>query len=250
MQSLSLAWHFAVADLKVTYRTSTLGPLWQTLTLGGQLAVIIVVFTRLFDSDATEYAVHVSTGFLVWGLLVGTLSVAPSSLVASRDLIHQTTLPFFVYIFRPVLSNLFAFAHNLLVLIPVLVLFPISLNFFQLFSIVGIILVGMSLFAISTVLAIIGARVRDIELIWRGALTLAFYATPILWSPDQITSPTILALVDLNPLYHLIEVVRSPIISDMPSTSSFIFVGLLLASSTVLALLLGKRAQTRIPLWV
>lgn len=250
MKALSLTWHFAVADLKITYRTSTLGPLWQTLTLAGQLTVIIVVFTLLFDTDATRYAVHVSVGFLVWGLLIGALSAAPGSLVASRDLIHQTTLPYVVYVFRPVLSNLFAFGHNLLVLIPVFLLFPISPNPNQLFSIVGVILLAVSLFSISNILAIIGARVRDVELVWRGALTLAFYATPILWSPDQIASPTLLALINANPLYHLIEVVRSPIANESPSTISFIFVGLLAAFSSALALLLGKHAQSRIPLWV
>lgn len=250
MKALSLTWHFAVADLKVTYRTSTLGPLWQTLTLAGQLTVIIVVFTRLFDTDPTRYAVHVSVGFLVWGLLVGTLSAAPASLFASRDLIHQTSLPFEVYIFRPVLSNIFAFGHNLLVLIPVFILFPISPNLYQLLSFVGVVLVWTSLFSISKILAIIGARVRDVELLWRGLLTLAFYATPILWSPDQITSPGILALINANPLYHLIEVVRSPIAGTSAPTTSFIFVGLLAVSSTALALLLGKHTKSRIPLWV
>jgi ABC-type polysaccharide/polyol phosphate export permease len=250
MKALSLTWHFAIADLKITYRMSSLGPLWQTLTLAGQLTVIIVVFTRLFDTDPTGYAVHVSVGFLVWGLLVGTLSAAPASLVASRELIHQTSLPFEVYTFRPVLSNLFAFGHNLLVLIPVFILFPVTLNFSQLLSILGVIFLGVSLFSISKILAIIGARVRDLELVWRGALTLAFYATPILWSPDQITSPGILALINANPLFHLIEVVRSPIAGNGASSTSFIFVGLLAVSSTALAFFLGKHAKPRIPFWV
>ena len=250
MKSVSLAWRIALLDLLVTYRTSSLGPIWQTLTMGAQLFIIILVFSRLFQSDPSVYAAHVSIGFLVWTFLINTLSAAPSTLVSSRELIHQTKVPTFVWIIRPIFSNLFAFFHNCVVIVVILVVFPIKFSVGTWASVFGFSLVLWNVIWLSSLLATIGARWRDLDLVWRGSLTLLFYATPILWSLEQINSPTLNVIVNLNPLFHFIEVVRGPLVTGEVPVLSFTVAAMAAALGSAIAILLARAARPRLALWI
>jgi ABC-type polysaccharide/polyol phosphate export permease len=75
-----------------------------------------------------------------------------------------------------------------------------------------------------------------------------FFVSPILWKPDQVALQTV--FVDSNPFFHLFNVVRQPLLGQLPPLSSWIFVLALVVVSTLLAGLAFARFRSRLAYWV
>jgi lipopolysaccharide transport system permease protein len=79
-------------------------------------------------------------------------------------------------------------------------------------------------------------------------MQIAFYITPIIYRPNALTRFSF--IVDLNPLAHLIELVRAPLIGEWPSATTWgVAVGLAVAG-WLFALGLTGRYLKRISYWV
>ena len=59
------------------------------------------------------------------------------------------------------------------------------------------------------------ARFRDIQQLVGTLLQISLFLTPIFWSPDQLSGRTAL-LAALNPMYHLIAIIREPLLGQAP----------------------------------
>ena len=77
---------------------------------------------------------------------------------------------------------------------------------------------------------------------------IAFFFTPILWQVKTLKDRTYLA--EMNPVYHWIEMVRSPLLGQLPTMKDYIW------SIASLTLLLGlaayylDRYRSRIAYWL
>jgi ABC-2 type transport system permease protein len=75
------------------------------------------------------------------------------------------------------------------------------------------------------------------------------FVTPIMWPSNQLSGRSHY-LVDYNPLYHYIEIVRDPLMGQPPSSWSWLMVGLSTVLGWALALALFARFRRRIPYWL
>jgi ABC-type polysaccharide/polyol phosphate export permease len=97
-------------------------------------------------------------------------------------------------------------------------------------------------------LGMLSTRFRDIPQVIGNIVQAAFFLSPILWRADMLGKNKYLA--DFNPLYHLIEVVRAPLLGDpIIKTSWLVVVGLLLILG-ILTYLFYNRARARVPFWL
>jgi len=81
-------------------------------------------------------------------------------------------------------------------------------------------------------------------------LQIAFYVTPIIWMPSLLPARASVMLLDPNPIYHLLAIVRDPLIGLSPSLMNwFVSTGLLLIGS-LLSLLLFNKYRARISYWL
>ena len=71
------------------------------------------------------------------------------------------------------------------------------------------------MFWISMFFGMLSARFRDFPQIITSLIQVVFYVTPILWQPSQLGSKRYV-LVDFNPVYYFIEIVRSPLMGHLP----------------------------------
>ena len=105
---------------------------------------------------------------------------------------------------------------------------------------------------ISLLLAVICARFRDVIQLVANVSTVLFFVTPIFWRPEQLASVPIarFLLADANFAYHLVDVIRAPLLGSAPDPISF---GYLAAAAvlgfTVTALFL-RRFYDRIAYWL
>ena len=69
-------------------------------------------------------------------------------------------------------------------------------------------------------IGIVCSRFRDLGQIVANLLQIAFYVTPIIWMPSALSKRSDLLILEPNPVYHLMEIVRAPILGNLPSLTN------------------------------
>jgi ABC-2 type transport system permease protein/lipopolysaccharide transport system permease protein len=94
----------------------------------------------------------------------------------------------------------------------------------------------------------VSARFRDVPQLVNSIVQVVFFVTPIFWKPELLKNRTF--ITEFNPLFHLVEVVRAPLLGKVPSFHSYVAVLLITAVNVVVVSLFFSRFRSRISYWV
>ncbi|MDR0587731.1 MAG: ABC transporter permease [Burkholderiales bacterium] len=247
---LPLAGLLGWQDLRQRYRRSTLGPFWLTISQGVMIGMMGVLFSQIFKTEIEEFLPFIAIGMIMWGYISSTIIESGMVFVASEGIIKQLPIPIFTHVLRMMWRNILIFGHNLLIVPLVLLAVQKSLGWVALWSIPGFILVTVNLTWIVLLFGILCTRYRDMPQIVASLVQVVFFLTPIMWMPKLLPERTGAYLLDFNPFYHLLSIVREPILGAMPSLLNWgVSLGLAVAGWGV-ALLFYGRYKARVPYWL
>jgi len=240
----SLGWH----DIRQRYRRSIVGPFWLTLSMGIMVAGLAYLYAGLFGQDVESYLPYVATGIIIFTMISSLASDGSTVFIGSATLILQLRAPLSIYVYQMVWRNLLIFAHNISIYALILLFGKIDLgwNFFLAFA--GLLLVLLNGFWVGLTLGGLSARFRDVPLIVGSVMQVAFFLTPIFWTPGSL--PDRALFVQLNPFYYLIEVIRLPLLGKTPPLSIWLVVIGFNCVGAVVATLFYARYRGRIAYWV
>jgi lipopolysaccharide transport system permease protein len=241
---VALAW----MDIKHRYRRSVIGPFWITITMIVLIAGIGTLYGVLFGLPIREYLPYIALGDIVWIYISTAAQEGCGAFTASENMIRSLKLPFMTHIMRAVLRTFIVFLHGAVAYIPFIFILQLSPEWIWLMALPGVVLVAIMTVPLSMLLAVIATRFRDIQPSVANVMQLAFFLTPIIWKPDMLGQHRWVA--DINPFYHFIQVVRAPMMGEMPATLSYVYcVAFILAlvAVAVPVFVLGRR---KISVWV
>jgi len=244
-----LWFHLSWLDIKQRYRRSSLGPFWITISMGVMIGAMGPVYAMLFNQPISSYFQHLTVSFIAWGLISGQINESCVAFISAEGIIKQIKLPLTLHLNRMLSRNLIIFAHNFVVIIIVLYfIHPQQLIPLLLFP-VGLLLVIINLTWIGLLLSTISARFRDIPLAVASIMQLAFFLTPIVWQRSALTGKSTM-IADANILYHLVDIVRAPLLGLYPSTLTWLVVSASALIGWIVAFLFFARFRSRIVYWV
>jgi len=102
---------------------------------------------------------------------------------------------------------------------------------------------------VSVLLGMLCSRFRDIQQVISSILNVAVFVTPIIWSIEQL-GPRGAELMNLNVLYHIINLVRSPLLGKAPDLINWIVVFFVMILGWAITLVMYSRFRRRIPFWL
>ena len=230
-------WHIwlrlGVQDVRHKFRRSTVGPAWIFLNLGVMIGAIGIIYGRLLGQNLHEFIPYLTAGLIIWGYLTTSISEGAHAFVNSEGYIKQISLPIYVYVFRCSVNVGLTTIISFVVFIIVAVAYQIPFGLGTLWAVPGMLmLVAISLMMIC-ILAHLHARFRDIAPMASVAMQMAMYVTPIMFPAEMLRSRRMAWVVDYNPLFHMVEIVRRPLISAQPAAmQSYMAAGLALVVLT------------------
>jgi lipopolysaccharide transport system permease protein len=241
----------AYQDIKLRYRRSSLGPFWITISMAITVYSMGFLYGHLFRTELHQYFPFLAAGLLGWTLISTAISELTDGFTASDGLIKQIKLPYTLYIHRVVARNIIIFFHNIVVMIPIIFIFhkTISVNANSLLLLPNLILIYINAVCYGLILAIIGARYRDIPPIIRSLIQVTFFVTPVIWNP-QILPQKYQILAFLNPFYAFVELIRCPLIGNATPIGIY---GITIATTIIglaLSYLLFTKYRARIVYWL
>jgi ABC-2 type transport system permease protein/lipopolysaccharide transport system permease protein len=242
-------WTFmAQHEIRQRYRRSTLGPLWLTLGLAIHVIAISTIWSHLMSLTAREFVPYLTIGLMIWNLIVGTVVEGCHSFTAACGYITQTNRPLSAYAFQTLFRNLLIAAHNLIVYVAAALVFQLAPNQHTLWVVPGVVAMILAMSWAPFLLGVLSARFRDIPLIVQSVMTVVFFLTPVLWHAEQLGERAFFA--SMNPLAHLIEVVRAPLLGKPLAAQNWIVTLATAGLGWSLTLLVFARNRARIPYWL
>lgn len=216
-----------------------------------QIATMGVVFGMIFKTDLTEYLPFLAVSIILWGFISSVLSDGCMSFINAETLIKQLNISMFTHVLRVVWKNTLTVGHNILILPMVFVAVWRGVGLEVILLIPGFFILVTNLTWMALLLGMVSARFRDMPPIVNSLLTIAFYVTPVMWFPSLIGDNTLAHLMlGLNPFYHLLQIVRLPLLGGSPTLENWGLALLVAGLGWAFALLMFKKFRTQIAYWV
>ncbi len=241
--------HQGRAEVLRRYRRTVLGPLWHTLSLGVFIAVTGVIWSSIMKADLHRYMLFLPSGLIVWGMISAYVVDGTAILTGAQQQALSSRMPYPMLAMALVWRLFLIFLHQLPLCVIFGVLFGGRLDANTLLLIPGTLLAAANGVWMSLLAGLITLKFRDAQSAIASFMHILMFATPVFWSRDLLIGQKIAWLVDANPLYHLVEVMRQPLLGEQPTSVDWLVSTLMLAVGLVVTVFVYGRVRHRIAYW-
>jgi ABC-type polysaccharide/polyol phosphate export permease len=236
-------------DINRRYRRTIFGPFWTTVSLSLFVITLGLVWTNLWNKDPRSYLPYLTAGMVCWSFFLTTCTEGCSTFLGFEKIVRQLRISYTLLACAVVWRNAGLFLHNLVTFILVGIYGGVSITWATLLVIPGFALFFLNAVWIITVLGTACTRYRDLLQLVANLLQIALFLTPIFWSPDQLTG-YMSVLVEFNPVYHLITVVRDPLLGKAPELFHWLIVLSITIIGWMITLQMLAKVRHRIVYWL
>lgn len=246
-----LAWQLHLADIAENKRNSGLGLVAPFISVLVHVLLLGTVMGLVFHEPLESFIPFFAVSFSIWqGISIFVSDISYANEKAARYLSFPnisgyisslvSTYDFIIALFLKMVASfiIIAFINPTTVLNANFVAFAF-----------GLILLTLVMICWSLPLAYVFDRVRILRGFLPQILFAVYLVTPILWAPDRLE--THMWVVDFNPIFHLIEVARAPIVqSAFPLASYCVCFGLILVGLALSKVLFKANRDLVVYRWV
>jgi ABC-type polysaccharide/polyol phosphate export permease len=237
-------------DIATRYKRSRIGAFWISIGMAISIGCIGLVFGQIFKIPVREFLPYFATGTILWAFISSCLNEGCGSFISSSGIILQVRMPLFVHVLRLLQKDSIIFAHNIVILPLVFFVFLYPVNARCLLAIPGFLLLVANLAWMVLILGTVCARFRDVTQIVQNAVGVLYFVTPIMWNPDLMPGRAGQLLLNYNPFYHLVTIVRAPLLGELPHVLNWTFAFILAVLGWSLVLQVFGRFRNRIAYWL
>jgi ABC-type polysaccharide/polyol phosphate export permease len=165
----------------------------------------------------------------------------PQVFVASKPFIESFELPWLIQIWRRSITYVLLFCHQVLPLFLVMAFVgrqPTPATLYVIPALAVVLVAGSGL---GTLLALFGARYRDMQHAMGVASGFLFLFSPVMWRAEQLQTNQ--WAVQFNPLHYFIDLVRKPLLGEAPTTADWTWT--VLSALVILMIGFGAFAYSR-----
>lgn len=235
-------------DVRQRYRRSTLGPFWITISMGVMVSALGLLYSQILKQDLHDYLPFLAAGFVIWGLISALILDGCQTFIGSEGMIRQLNAPVSIYAYRSVWSALIAFAHNIWIFVLVAWWYDLTPTWHMLWALPALLLLLINGCWMSILLGLLSARFRDVPLIVGSVIQVFFFMTPVIWRPELL--PQRALILEFNPFYHMVEILRAPMLGLVADWSTWRAVLLLALGGWMVTLYFYINYRWRIAYWV
>ena len=238
-------------DIITRYRRTRLGLVWIIIPTAVFVAAIGQVYSMVMGHDPEFYLPYLATGFVLFRFMTQCLSESGSILRTHKPFIMDGRIRLTDYVLRSIAKAFFFFVCAMVVVAAAVAWSPLTSVVSLLTVLITFPLVMLNSFWLSSCMSMIGARYADSAEMVATVMRFGMLLTPILWVGDRFPPGTFgWWAVHLNPAYHLITIVRNPLLGQPIPSASLWFVGVMTVLGWLLAAVVYRRYSRFVPLWI
>lgn len=232
-------------NIVTRYKRSFLGIAWTMLNPLGTMIVMSIVFSRVF-SNTESYPVYILSGLVGWNFFSQTTSSCMNSMLWGSSLFQRIYLPRTSFVVSSIGSGIINLLFSLVPLFLIMLFSKVSFSVSLVTLPLAILILAGFALGIGLMLSSYVVLFPDLSEMYPIILTAWMYMTPVIIPEDTLSGVFNGWLLKLNPLYHILRLIRMVIYDGVfPTTEQW----LIAACISMLTLLLGwliftKRADS------
>lgn len=189
-------------QIKTKYKQSVLGIGWaivQPLLLTFVFGFIFYRLANLSTGGIEPYS-FLFAGLILWTFLSGTVTSASLSLIANAPMISKVYFPRVLIPLSLVIAGLLDYAIAAIMVVAVILIMGESISVWAVFTFVPLALTFLLSAGVSFWLSAAAAKYRDVQYVVPFGVSIAMYASPVLYPISWATTDLIRLALNLNPL--------------------------------------------------
>lgn len=242
--------HLAWQDVKGQYRRSFLGSSWVAINTALFTLAFGWLGARLFGHDAHSYIPYFCLGNVFFGLLTNTLNDGCRTYMDAASFLKQAAYPKLAFVLRVVLRNLLLLAHQVPLLLAVLLYGDLLGSSLWGWWLLGLLMVVCTVVLAAAWLAVVCARFRDVPMMVSSVLQIAFFVTPVMWQAKHLGVGASEWIIHLNPLAACLALLRDPLLGTPAPAWAWLNAAATALVFLVLCCLTYVRARKKITYWL
>jgi ABC-2 type transport system permease protein/lipopolysaccharide transport system permease protein len=235
-------------DIRQRYRRSVLGPFWITLSTGIMIGALGLLYSQIFKVELADYLPFLAAGLFVWGVISNLVIEGCQAFTSSEHLIKQLSAPLSIYVYRVLWSNLLTALHNVWIFVLIAVWLQMPVGWPVLLVVPALLVVMLNGLWVGLLLGLLSARFRDVPMIVGSVVQVMFFLTPVIWKPNMLPGRTL--LLDANPFYHFVQILRGPMLGEVPGLEHWVVALIVTVLGWVVALGFYTAYRWRLAYWV
>lgn len=209
-----------------------------------------IIGAGLWNRPFAEYVPFLAAGMVVWLFVSAVINESCVLFVQSSGLFCQIRFEYSIMVFALVWRNFVVFLHNFVVFVlALLALAPHHIDWPVLLVLPGLALLLINAAWVALLFGVICLRFRDLQQLVASLVQIAMFITPIFWPPALLSDLKFFVFVTLNPLFHLIEVVRMPLLGNVPPMGTYVAVAILTVIGWAVTFAVFRQFRRRIAYW-
>ncbi|GMR11333.1 MAG: hypothetical protein BMS9Abin28_2163 [Anaerolineae bacterium] len=215
-------------DILSRYKRSVLGVAWTMLSPLGMMLILTIVFSQLFRG-VPAYPVYVLSGLIAWAFFAQTTTIAMNQLVWGGALLSRIYIPRTSFSLSSIGTGLVNITLSLIPLFAIMLITGRPLRPSALFLPIAILLLALFSLGVGLLLSTMAVYFPDVSEMYQIVLVAWMYLTPIIYPPEIIPEAYRSILLNLNPMYYLVELIRKPLYEGVLPTTEQVAVGVAIA---------------------
>jgi ABC-2 type transport system permease protein len=206
----ALTWTLAYLEFRLKFFGSVLGYLWQ---LGRPLlmfGVYFVIFTEVvhLGQGVKYYAAMLLASIMLFQFYAEVTAGSVQAVLNRENLVRKIHFPRIVIPLSVVTTGALNLAVNSIAIVVFMAIqgVPVRLSWLVLIPALAMLLIFIT--GLSMLLSALFVKYRDVQPIWDVVLQAGFYASPILYPIETVSSSWARTLIMCNPLSTVIQQIR------------------------------------------
>jgi ABC-type polysaccharide/polyol phosphate export permease len=238
-------------DIATRHRRTWFGFLWFLAPTAVFLLVLGNVYSHLMGYPAAQYLPYLGMGYITWRFMLQVVNDSISAFSTHKAFIMDGHTRLTDFVLRAFAKAAYQFLFGLVIVVCLLAWSP-EMSVGRLATLlVTLPVLVLNLAWVAVCLGLVGARYRESHEVMGTVLIVGFLVTPVLWTVERFPPDTLRGLlVRFNPAFHLIDIVRAPVLGRLPEMGSVTYVAVMALIGWPLATLLYRRYARFVPIWV
>ena len=230
-------------DIRGKYKGSFLGVLWSFINPLLSVLVYAIVFPYIMRIKVENYLIYLITGIIPWTFFTSAINTGIISILSNADIIKKVFFPRIILPISSVTSALVNFFISCIIILVFCIFGGVGISASLLWLPLVALIQYVMLLGFTFILSAIEMYMRDIEHIVNFVLAMAFYATPILYTPD-IFPDNLSWILKINPMAYLVNAYRDIFLYHQnPSLYGLIVVGVFSVAIFIIGYIVFERLQ-------
>jgi teichoic acid transport system permease protein len=219
IKNKQLIWELVKRDMKSSYTGSFMGILWTFIHPFALTIIFMIIFGFGFRSGSpiedVPFFIWFLSGYIPWLFFSSSISSNSTCMIEYSFLVKKINFRISIIPLIKTFSNIVILAVYMISLLSFIIIWKVPISIYYLQMIYYFFALLLLIMGSSYLLSSSNIFIRDIGNVNQILLHLGFFATPIFWRIEDI-STNVRFLLKLNPMYYIVNGFRDSLFNKIP----------------------------------